>query len=81
MQREKGRKTMKVWKGRKKEEKTKEINKKNKSRQQKETFEERGVGRTKDPNPVKVQEIGLSCLFITKETQKTKNNIKKKQNQ
>ena len=80
MQREKGRKKMNVWKGRKKEEKAKEINKKNKSRQQKETFEERGVGRTKDPNPVKVQEIGLFCPFLTKETQKTKN-VKKEQNQ
>ena len=81
MQREKGRKKMKVWKGRKEEEEAKEINKKNKSRQQKETFEERGVGRTEDPNPVKVQEIGLFCLFITQETPKTKNNFKKEQNQ
>ena len=37
--------------------------------------------KTKDPNPVKVQEIGLVCLFITKEAQKTKNNVKKEHNQ
>ena len=71
----KGKKEDESLKGKKRGRRSKGHKQEKQEQATKRNFEERGVGRTEDPNPVKVQEIGL--FVYNKRSQKQKTTSKK----